>query len=120
MENIHFFLKASLNMLKENTDAMDDSIITVNDGVETTSVHVGPQIICDNVETINTENKLICLSCKKRNPIILTISNTFSFVFGAFLDNICCCLTSVSKRAMVTALVTILVVGATTGGLAST
>lgn len=98
-------------MLKENTDAMDDSIITVNDGVETTSVHV---------ETINTENKLICLSCNKRNPIILTISNTFSFVFGAFLDNICCCLTSVSKRAMVTALVTILVVGATTGGLAST
>ena len=85
--------------------------------VQLTSVHAGPRINCDSVDTINTKNHFTCFNCDKKNPIILTMSNTFSFVFGAFLDNICCCLHSVSQRAMMTAVLTILVVGGTTGGI---
>ena len=82
-----------------------------------TTVHVGPEINCASVDTINTSSTIVCFSCNKRNPIILTISNTFSFLFGSILDNICCCISSVSQRVLVTAVVTVVVVGTATGGI---
>ena len=82
-----------------------------------TSINVGPEINCDSVDRINTQNSYVCLNCNKRNPVVLTIINTFSFVFGTLLDNICCCISSVSQRALMTAVFTVVVVGASTGGI---
>ena len=81
------------------------------------SVNVGPEINCDNIETVKTKDNYICFSCNKRNPFLLTISNTISFVFGTFLDNICCCISSTTQRALATAVLTLVVVGGTTGGI---
>ena len=81
------------------------------------SLHIGPDVVCDSVETINIKNHFVCFSCDKRNPVILTLSNIFSFVFGFLLDNICCCITSLSQRALITAVLTVFVVTVTTGGL---
>ena len=89
---------------------------TVTNGKPTT-VHVGPEIICDNVDTINTKSTYICFSCNKKSPIILMISNTFSFVFGTLLDSVCCCISSISQRALITLVLTVAVVGTITGGL---
>ena len=88
-----------------------------NDKDTATSLHIGPDVICDSVETINIKNHFVCFSCDKRNPVILTLSNIFSFVFGSFLDSICCCITSLSQRALITAVLTVLVVSAITAGL---
>ena len=40
----------------------------------------------DHVEAVNTKNNYICLQINKKNSIFLTISATFSFVLGSFLD----------------------------------
>ena len=81
------------------------------------TLQIGPEINCDDVENIHIKNTYVCLSCNKRNPVILTISNTFSFIFGSLLDNICCCITSTSKRALVTAAFIVVVVAASIGCL---
>ena len=94
----------------------DKSMVKVTDD-QMISLHVGPELNCEQVDSINTKNKFTCLNCNTKNPVILTISNTFSFVFGAFLENICCCVSSVSQRAIMTAVLTIVLVGGTTGGI---
>ena len=83
-----------------------------------TSVNIGPEINCDSVDTVNTKNNFICFNCNKKNPALLTLSNTISFISGALLDNICCCITSVHQRALATAVLTVVVLGVTAGGLA--
>ena len=89
----------------------------VNEINKSTNVTIGPVINCDNVDTINTNNHFVLLNCNEKNPFVIILSNTFSFVFGTLLDNICCCITSVSQRALMTAFLTLLVVGSTTGGI---
>ena len=94
----------------------NEDLKSVKNG-QSTSVHIGPEINCDSVDIINNESTFVCFSCSKMNPVILTISNTFSFIFGSFLDNICCCISSISQRVLLTAVLTVVVVGTTTGGL---
>ena len=81
-----------------------------------TNVYVGPQMNVDHVEAVNTKNNYICLQINKKNSIFLTISATFSFVLGSFLDKICCCATSASQKSTLI-LFALLVVGATIGGV---
>ena len=81
-----------------------------------TSINVGPKINVDNVVTVNTKNHFICLNLNKKNSIFLTISTTFSFVIGSFLDKICCCAASASQKAFLIVFA-LLVVGATIGGV---
>ena len=80
-------------------------------------INLGLQINVDNVDTINTKNNFICLNCNKKNPMILAISNTFTFVLGSFLDKLCCCATSVTPKALLVLVSALLVVGATIGGV---
>ena len=101
------------------TESDNEDLKTVTND-QSTSVHIGPEINCDSVDNINTTSTFACFSCNKRNPVILTISNTFSFIFGSILDNICCCISSTSQRVLVTAVLTVVVVGTTTGGLVGT
>ena len=87
----------------------------VND--DNANVIIGPVINCDNINNLNNKSYFVFLNCNEKNPVVLTLSNTLSFVFGTLLDNICCCISSVSQRAMMTALLTLLVVGSITGGI---
>ena len=88
-----------------------------NGSINSDIITIGPVIHCENVDNISTKNKYICIRCDKRNPVILTLSITFSFIFGAFLDNICCCIKSTSQRALLTAFLTVVVAGVLTGGI---
>ena len=98
------------------TESDNEDLKTVTND-QSTSVHIGPEINCDSVDNINTTSTFACFSCNKRNPVILTISNTFSYIFGSLLDNICCCISSTSKRALVTAAFIVVAVGASIGCL---
>ena len=81
-------------------------------------INVGPEINCDNVDRIQTKDHYICFNCNKKNPVVLTMSNTFSFVFGTLLDNMYCCITSASQRALMAAVLSVILLGAaTTGGI---
>ena len=104
-------------MSTSDTEKNNEDSKAVRNNDQSMNIHVGPEINCDSVDTINTKSTFVFFSCNTNNPIILIISNTFSFIFGALLDNICCCITSVSQRVLVTAFLTVIVIGATTGGL---
>ena len=94
---------------------MATNVAEYNDSTNSNVVTIGPVIHCENVDNISTKNKYICIRCDKRNPVILTLSNTFSFIFGVFLDNTCCCIKSVSQRALMTTVLTVVVAGALGG-----
>ena len=112
-------MKIYSDMKRSNTV---DKLTAIIDNYPSSSanINVGPEINCDNVDTVNNKNNFICFKCNKNNShnsVLLTMSNTISFVFGAFLDSMCCCLTSMSQKALLTAVLTVIVVGAATGGI---
>ena len=93
------------------------SIIAVSENDHSTTIHVGPEVDCNEVDNINVRNAYICCTCHKKNPVILTTSNTCSFEFGALLENICCCISSASERPIVIIVLIIMAIGTTIGGL---
>ena len=90
---------------------------SVNDKISTVTIHIGPVLNCDSADLVNIRNNFFCLSCTKDNPILLTISNTISFIFGAFLDNICCCITASRRMLILRIIVAVILVAATAGGI---
>ena len=90
---------------------------TISADGQSAEIKVGPDINCGNVDTIITNDYFICLNFNKKITIVaLAISNTITFVFGTFLDKICCCIPSESQKALLMVVLALIVVGATTGG----
>ena len=101
--------------MDENGDSTENFEISA-DG-QSAYIKVGPDINCGNVDTIITKDYFICLNFNKKITIVaLAISNTITFVFGTFLDKICCCIPSESQKALLMVVLALIVVGATTGG----
>ena len=80
------------------------------------SIQIGPEVICDDVNTIHTNDLFTCCKCTKKvdskiemtkckyitqNSIGLTVTNTISFAFGSFIENICCCITCAGKKGLI-------------------
>ena len=87
------------------------------DKIPTVTIHIGPLLNWDSADIVNIRNNFSCFSCTKDNPILLTISNTISFIFGAFLDNICCCITASRRMLILRIIVAVILVAATAGGI---
>ena len=82
------------------------------------NVHVGPIINCDEVETIITNNNYVCLSCNKKGSRLILISSSGGVVFGSFLGNSCCCISTVSKTTvLMTVAIALVAFAAVTGGI---
>ena len=117
---IHLIRIILRNLLKvvmeENGDSTENFTIIAND--QSAYIKVGPDINCGNVNTIITKDYFICLNFNKKITIVaLALSNTITFVFGTFLDKICCCFPSESQKALLMVVLALIVVGVTTGGI---
>ena len=102
-------------------------------------VHIGPEVVCDDVENVRNEIKFNCCKCTSKkvnfevkqnyglgikyfqNPL----SFAFGFCLGAFIDcDVCCCLDSATKTAKfanqsIKLFFTISVVAVTAGGISA-
>ena len=114
-KNDNFIAIVNKDTAKEDKEEM---IKAREEKLKSGNVHVGPIINCDEVETIITNNNYVCLSCNKKGSRLILISSSGGVVFGSFLGNSCCCISTVSKTSVLTTVAIALVAFvAVTGGI---
>ena len=98
-KNDNFIAIVNKDTAKEDKEEM---IKASEDKLKSVTVKIGPMINCDEVDAIITKNNYVCISCNKKNPKLIIISSTGGVVFGSFLGNSCCCISTVSKTTVLT------------------